>query len=215
MGRPTIDEESLAAMARDLAGSSPQAILKWAVELFGSKLTMATAFGAEGCCLIHMLAEIEPQRPASSIWTPATSSPRRWNCANASQERYGIEVEYGPAGIDGRGVRERSTAARSIGTGPTSAATIARSCRCAGRLPATTPGSAPFAAIRPDHRGQAGIVQWDAKFGLVKVNPLLHWTRKDVWNSSCKTMSRITRCTTRAIRASAAGRARGRLPASR
>ena len=25
------------------------------------------------------------------------------------------------------------------------------------------------------------MVQWDAKFGLVKVNPLLTWTRTDVW----------------------------------
>jgi len=25
------------------------------------------------------------------------------------------------------------------------------------------------------------VVQWDARFGLVKVNPLLRWTRRDVW----------------------------------
>ena len=31
-------------------------------------------------------------------------------------------------------------------------------------------------------RAAAGVVQWDPKFGLVKVNPLLHWTRRDVWN---------------------------------
>jgi len=39
-------------------------------------------------------------------------------------------------------------------------------------------------AIRKDqteHRGQAGVIQWDAKFKLVKVNPLLNWTKKDVW----------------------------------
>jgi phosphoadenosine phosphosulfate reductase len=40
-------------------------------------------------------------------------------------------------------------------------------------------------AIRRDQtadRQQADLVQWDAKFDLVKVNPLLFWTRKDVWN---------------------------------
>jgi phosphoadenosine phosphosulfate reductase len=39
-------------------------------------------------------------------------------------------------------------------------------------------------AIRRDqteHRAAAGVVQWDAKFGLHKVNPLLTWTRKEVW----------------------------------
>ena len=31
-------------------------------------------------------------------------------------------------------------------------------------------------------RGKASVVQWDPKFSLVKVNPLLDWTKKDVWN---------------------------------
>ena len=31
-------------------------------------------------------------------------------------------------------------------------------------------------------RAAAGTVQWDAKFKLVKINPLLSWTRKDVWD---------------------------------
>jgi phosphoadenosine phosphosulfate reductase len=39
-------------------------------------------------------------------------------------------------------------------------------------------------AIRQDQteqRAAAGVVQWDAKFNVVKVNPLLGWTHKDVW----------------------------------
>ena len=41
-----------------------------------------------------------------------------------------------------------------------------------------------ISSIRKDqteNRAAAGVVQWDAKFGLHKVNPLLNWTRKDVW----------------------------------
>jgi phosphoadenosine phosphosulfate reductase len=41
-----------------------------------------------------------------------------------------------------------------------------------------------ISAIRRDqteHRAKAGVVQWDAKFNLVKVNPLLGWTKSDVW----------------------------------
>src|SRR5437899_680842 len=52
--------EELAAESVLLAEKSPQEILRWAVGKFGARLTMATAFGAEGCCLIHMLAEVGP-----------------------------------------------------------------------------------------------------------------------------------------------------------
>ena len=41
-----------------------------------------------------------------------------------------------------------------------------------------------ISAIRKDQtadRGQADVIQWDPKFEVVKVNPLLNWTKKDVW----------------------------------
>jgi phosphoadenosine phosphosulfate reductase len=38
-----------------------------------------------------------------------------------------------------------------------------------------------WAVARTAERARAEVVQWDARFDLVKVNPLLHWTRRDVW----------------------------------
>ena len=31
-------------------------------------------------------------------------------------------------------------------------------------------------------RADAGKIQWDNKFQLVKVNPLADWTKQDIWN---------------------------------
>src|SRR5580704_14280040 len=59
--REQFTQDRIAAANAALAGQSPQAILRWAVATYHPRLTMATAFGAEGCCLIHMLAEIEPK----------------------------------------------------------------------------------------------------------------------------------------------------------
>jgi phosphoadenosine phosphosulfate reductase len=41
-----------------------------------------------------------------------------------------------------------------------------------------------ISAIRRDqtpNRAKSGIVEWDAKFNLVKINPLANWSKRDVW----------------------------------
>ena len=48
-----------------------------------------------------------------------------------------------------------------------------------------------ISAIRRDQsaaRANSPIVGWDAKFELVKINPLANWTKKDVWTYILATM---------------------------
>ena len=59
-----ISAESLDDLARQsasLESAEPHEIIRFAVERYGNKLTMATAFGPEGCAIIHWLASIAPQ----------------------------------------------------------------------------------------------------------------------------------------------------------
>jgi len=58
MDEPLLTKEQIEQANRELDGQTPQAILRWGVERFFPRLTMATAFGPEGNCIIHMLAEI-------------------------------------------------------------------------------------------------------------------------------------------------------------
>src|SRR3954453_17096017 len=88
--RPTEDE--LAAVSRGLEDKSPREILAWAVRRFHPKLMMATAFGPEGCCILHMLSRIEPAVRVINLDTgyqfAATLELRE-----RIRERYGIAVE--------------------------------------------------------------------------------------------------------------------------
>ena len=61
MSALAISTDQMAAVNQLLEGATPQRVLRWAVAEFHSRMTMATAFGAEGCCLSHMLAEIVPR----------------------------------------------------------------------------------------------------------------------------------------------------------
>jgi phosphoadenosine phosphosulfate reductase len=94
--------------------------------------------------------------------------------------RYGVEVGL---------VRPESTVAQYEAEhgGPLYRRRPERCCHDRKVLPlrrAVAGYDAWVSAIRRDqtqHRAVAGVVQWDARFGLVKVNPLLSWTRRDVW----------------------------------
>jgi phosphoadenosine phosphosulfate reductase len=165
--------------AAELADSSPQAILQWAVERYFPRLTMATAFGAEGCCLIHMLAEIEPRVRIFNLET-GYQFPETLELRERIKERYGIEVEY---------IRPELTVEEYEAEhgGPLHEMRPDQCCHDRKIVPlrrAIVGYEAWISAIRKDqteHRARADVVQWDAKFGLVKVNPLLGWTRRDVW----------------------------------
>ena len=179
MALRTFTDEQITAAARELAAAAPQDILRWAVRTFGDKLTMATAFGAEGCCLIHLLAEIEPAVRVFNLDT-GYQFPETLELRERIKERYGIAVEF---------VRPELSVPEyeALHNGPLYVFEPDRCCHDRKIVPLrkTLVGyDAWVSAIRRDqteHRAAAGVVQWDAKFGLHKVNPLLTWTRKDVW----------------------------------
>jgi phosphoadenosine phosphosulfate reductase len=172
-------QEQIAEAAADLANESPQTILRWAVRTFHPRLTMATAFGAEGCCLIHMLAEIEPRVRIFNLET-GYQFPETLQLRERIRERYGIEVEL---------VRPELSVAEYEAEhgGPLYEMRPDQCCHDRKILPlrrAVAGYEAWVSAIRKDQtqdRGRADVVQWDAKFSLVKVNPLLGWTKREVW----------------------------------
>ncbi len=75
-----------------LTGATPYEIIRWAVEQFHPRLTMATAFGAEGCVLLHLLAQIEPTVRVFNLDT-GYQFPETLELPDRIAERYKIEVE--------------------------------------------------------------------------------------------------------------------------
>ena len=174
-----LSDEDIASANATLANESPQTILRWAVEAFHPKLMMATAFGAEGCCIIHMLAEIEPSVRIINLET-GYQFPETLQLRESIKDRYGIEVEY---------VYPEQTVVEyeQEHGGPLYRIRPDQCCFDRKIRPlknAVVGYEAWISAIRGDQTGDrkaADIVQRDKKFGLIKFNPLLRWTKKDVW----------------------------------
>ena len=57
-----ISNDEIALACQQLEGEPPETVLRWAVDRFGEKLLFSTAFGPEGCCILHMLADIGDRR---------------------------------------------------------------------------------------------------------------------------------------------------------
>ena len=152
---------------------TPGEILEWAVERFYPRLTMATAFGAEGCVLLHLLAEIEPRVRVFNLDTG-------YQFAETLELRDRIAAAIRDRGRAGSCRTRRWRSTRSSTTGPlyvikfrTSAAMIGKSYRCGERWLDTTPGSRRSVPTSRRTGRALKVVGGDPKFGLVKINPLL------------------------------------------
>jgi phosphoadenosine phosphosulfate reductase len=162
-----------------LESAPPWEILSWAVDRFFPKLTMATAFGPEGCAILHMLADIEPRVRVFNLDT-GYQFAETLQLRNRIAERYGIEVELVRPELS---VPEYEAA----NGGPVYTHDPDRCCRDRKLVPlrrAIEGYDAWISSIRADqslHRARAAVVGWDMRFGLVKINPLLRWSQRDVW----------------------------------
>ncbi len=177
------DRESLKQKSDALESATPQAVLRWALENHAPKLLMATAFGAEGCVLLAMLSEIgaDPSQIRLINLDTGYQFQETLDLRERIREKYGITVEYVRA-LESVEEMEQRFGGAIYGTDPDRCCTI----RKIEPLKRTIEEgySAWITAIRRDQthaRKSAGIVEWDEKFGLVKVNPLANWTKRDVW----------------------------------
>jgi len=165
-GAPHFGQEEIAAANRLLDGQSPQEVLRWAVKVFHPRLTMATAFGAEGCCLIHMLAETEPGVRIFNLDT-GYQFAETLDLRERIKDRYGIAVEMVQPDLT---VLDYETEHG----GPLYPHRPDQCCHDRKIVPlrrAVVGYEAWISAIRRDqtsHRAVAGGGRWDAEFNLVQ-----------------------------------------------
>jgi phosphoadenylyl-sulfate reductase (thioredoxin) len=168
----------IAAAAEALEGRSPADVLAWAATRYAPRITFATAFGAEGCVLVDLIAR---HRLAIDVFTLDTGLlfPETYDLWRRLERRYGLTI---------RPVRpELSVEAQAALHGDSLWARSPDRCCEIRKVAPLGLALAGFAAwitsIRRDQtndRSAARVVEWDLRFGLVKVNPLAGWTSVEV-----------------------------------
>lgn len=173
--------EELARASRSLEQSTPQEIIAWAAEHFGKRLTMATAFGPEGCLIIHWLASVAPRTHVFNLET-GYQFAETLELRDQIARRYKIEVAL---------ERPDTTVEEyeRLHDGPLYRTAPDRCCgdrKLAVIRRVLVNFDAWMSGIRRDQsedRAAAPIVGWDHKFGVVKVSPLANWTKAMVWDA--------------------------------
>jgi phosphoadenosine phosphosulfate reductase len=156
--------------------------LKDAIKRFAPKIVVACSFGAEDVVLVDMVHRIDPSIPLFYLDTDFLF-PETYETRDRIIQQYALK----PAQV----IQVQSLLTpdqQAAQHGPALWSTEPDRCcqlRKVEPLTRVLKGyDAWITGIRRDQsptRANAGLIEWDGKFQLVKVNPLARWTWADVW----------------------------------
>lgn len=173
------NNKEIRVVAERFEKAPPEEVLRWALQRFGEKVALATGFGAEGCVLVHLLANIDSNARIFYLDTDLLF-PETYALRDRLQTRYGVHIKRQASDLSLEG-QASAHGERLWEIKPDQCCNQ----RKVQPLTKTLEGlDGWITAIRRNQtpaRANAGVVEWDAKFGLVKINPLARWSSKDVW----------------------------------
>lgn len=177
-----ITPEAVAAAARTLDGAPPEAILSWAIERYAPRVGLTCSFSGAGVVLAHMISRLAPETPVIFLDTDY-HFPETLAFKDEFARRYGIRlVELHPrltvaeqAALHGEALYQRDP-------------DLCCQLRKVEPMMRALEGlDAWITALRRDQsesRAGVEVLEYHETEGgrpLVKVLPLAHWSRKEIW----------------------------------
>jgi phosphoadenosine phosphosulfate reductase len=170
-----VSRQDLERLAEAFEGAPPEEVVAAVALRFSNKIALACSFGAEDCVLVDVVGR---WRLPIEIFTLDTGFlfPETQVLWRQLEERYGLEIVAAPADLP---PLER--------TQPPPWERDPDACCHARKV---VPLRAKLASLdawvtgirrdqTPDRAG-ARVIEWDERFGLIKLNPLASWTTADV-----------------------------------
>jgi len=175
-----LTEDEISGLAEKFENADPSEILKWALDTFHPDIAFACSFGAEDVALVDMLVKIRKDARIFYLDTDLFFK-ETYDVRDKLIQKYGISpIRYAP---------EMTLEEMAEKYGPElwkkDPDTCCRIRKVEPLKKALGTLNAWITGIRREQaptRANARVVEWDKKFNLVKVNPLVRWTWRDVWN---------------------------------
>lgn len=177
-------EAQIAQWNEELKDKSPVGVIAYFLQHFGDKIVLSTSLGLEDQVLTEMVLR---QRKKTEVFTLDTGRlfPETYDLIARTNKYFGIRMlTYfpEPARV------EKIVAENGINLFYDSVEKRKLCCsiRKVAQLPRAFKGKeAWICGLRKDQsvsRFFNKLVEWDANNGLVKINPLINWTEKQVWD---------------------------------
>jgi len=173
-------QEELAAASALLEGQGPAAALRWAYEQFGhDEIALACSFGAEDVALVDLISKVAPEARLFYLDTNFLF-PETYDTIAAIRAAYPLQFEQVLPALtpEEQAAQHGDELWRRDPDGCCAIRKVEPLTRTLSGLKAWITG------IRREQaptRSGAQVVEWDRKFGLVKINPLVAWKDADVW----------------------------------
>lgn len=177
----TYDAATIERLSAEMEGKEPQEVLRWAVSEFQPGLTLAASFGGpSGMVLLDMIMKIDSTVEVFYLDTDFLF-PETYALRDACEKKYGFKAAVYKSLLTPDEQAEKH--------GPALWSRDPDACceirKVEPNYRALENNTAWIAGMRRDQsktRKEIGIVEWDAKFSLVKLNPLAAWDEKQVWS---------------------------------
>ncbi|OAB35117.1 phosphoadenylyl-sulfate reductase [Paenibacillus glacialis] len=157
----------------------PEDVIRWAIDTFPN-ITFACSFGAEDVVLVDMIQKISPSTDIFYLDTDFHFK-ETYETRDQMAQKYGLEfVRVSPKLTPEEQASQHGEALWTIDAN--------QCCNIRKVEPLTrilSQYDAWITGIRRDQaptRANTKKVEYDAKFGLIKFNPIASWTTDDVWN---------------------------------
>ena len=177
----SIAQDTIVHLNERFAGRPPQELIAWAAEAYRGRLALSCSFGgASGMVLLDLALHVDPSIAVIYVDTDFLF-PETYATVAAVRERYGIEpIAFRPALSPA--AQERLHGSALWQRDPDACCTLRK---VEPMRAALAHFDAYLTGLRRDQaatRRQTSLVQWDAKFGLLKLNPLATWSEREVWS---------------------------------
>ena len=177
------DRKWIQDVQADVAAGDVEAFLRQALARFGDRIALASSLGAEDQVLLHMLSTLTP---APRVFTLDTGRlpQETYDLMATTTAKYGVRFEMV--------FPEREDIERLVNAaGPNlfydGIDQRRACCRVRKVLPLTRKlgeFDAWITGLRREQsptRGTVARAEWDEGHGMVKLNPLIEWSRTEVW----------------------------------